>query len=629
MKKILAFLVAWAITQCALAGEVGGYPNANALGGTERMLSDQSGVTVDVTPTQVLSYTNATNHFTSIADSTGNLSYCFGLNACANAVFSNALKGYVTAFGDSTCGGAGSGLSVSGGNVEDTCIGWRAGSNLGAGSQYVTITGVGTLRYAPLATNVTCMGVDDITTATLTTASTLNDVICAGVGNMRNPQSIQQVTSIGDGGTLQGQASAVLNLLDVIGYATFPSTSMGSLTQGGAYGDGIGVNVTSGQNFLLLGYHAGNSICTSLTDVMILSTGASATDCATGAQTHYLNVMNIITTTGTGTPSTSTTKVAGALAAAGGTVVTDLAARADVQVFSASGTWTVSTKGSPTAMKIICIGAGGGGGGGITTTSGTASSGGGGGGGGAYWEATVSPAVAASPQTITVGAAGAAGTAGNPGGIGGTSSFGALIQCPGGGGGGPGQSAAASGGGGGAGTRTAGQSGSGSTGGTGGSSNGTNGGSGASGNNNSTPGGAGSGAGTASGAAGSTGGLASGLFIGGNGGGAGAGVSTTPGTFAGGDALQANSSAHITGGAAGSSSNGGTGTSGTTGIALGWAPGAGGAGGGSAILTFSGGAGGSGGLGSGGGGGGSANSTGAAGAGGAGGAGLVVVITYF
>src|SRR5665213_450603 len=40
----------------ARAGEVGGYPSANPLNGSERMLSDQSGVTVDVTPTQIESF---------------------------------------------------------------------------------------------------------------------------------------------------------------------------------------------------------------------------------------------------------------------------------------------------------------------------------------------------------------------------------------------------------------------------------------------------------------------------------------------------------------------------------------------------------------------------------------------
>lgn len=45
---------------CAIAGaaEVGSYPNASALSGPERMLSDQSGNTVDITPTQLATFAN-------------------------------------------------------------------------------------------------------------------------------------------------------------------------------------------------------------------------------------------------------------------------------------------------------------------------------------------------------------------------------------------------------------------------------------------------------------------------------------------------------------------------------------------------------------------------------------------
>lgn len=53
----------WRLAAClillssnASAGEVGSYPNASALNGTERMLSDQGGATVNITPLQIQSF---------------------------------------------------------------------------------------------------------------------------------------------------------------------------------------------------------------------------------------------------------------------------------------------------------------------------------------------------------------------------------------------------------------------------------------------------------------------------------------------------------------------------------------------------------------------------------------------
>jgi hypothetical protein len=56
--KFLFRCAAIFLTLClpASSGEVGGYPNASTLNGTERMLSDQGGVTVDITPAQLQSY---------------------------------------------------------------------------------------------------------------------------------------------------------------------------------------------------------------------------------------------------------------------------------------------------------------------------------------------------------------------------------------------------------------------------------------------------------------------------------------------------------------------------------------------------------------------------------------------
>lgn len=542
-----------------------------------------------------------------IADSTANLSYCEGFNACAGAVFSSALKGFVTAFGDSVCGGAGGNLSNSGANIELTCMGWRVFSMAGAGSSFSSGFGVGSGRYAALVNNVTLLGVDNATTNTTTVGTSLSGVTIAGVGNARLEQVFSTANIFGNnniGGAVNGLSSPTH--VNILGSNDFASTAITSPTGLTAVGDNLGATCATGNHVMLM--------------------GTNSEDCPLSSTANYLSIEDVLKVTGTNTPSSSVTTVAGTLQQLGGTAVP---LPTDTQVFTSGGTWTRPTTGTIKAVRIICIGGGGGGGGGITTASGTASSGGGGGGGGSYYEATVTGTIAGASQTITVGASGTAGAAAGQGGNGGTGSFGSLLQCPGGGGGGPGGSAANSAGGGGAGTRTAGTQGSGVTGGTGGSSNGMTGAVGAAGTNNGSPGGGASGSGGTNGAAGNTGGIGSALWAGGNSGASGGGVTAGPATTAGGDGLQSNTSTHITGGTAGSGGNGGTGAAGSTGVILDWSPGAAGAGGGSAVAAFVGGAGGAGGRGSGGGGGGSALSTGTAGAGGLGGPGIVVVITLF
>ena len=53
MKYLIVLMI---IASGAVAGEVGNYPNAGALGGSERMLADQNSVTVDITPLQIQTY---------------------------------------------------------------------------------------------------------------------------------------------------------------------------------------------------------------------------------------------------------------------------------------------------------------------------------------------------------------------------------------------------------------------------------------------------------------------------------------------------------------------------------------------------------------------------------------------
>ncbi|SAL10643.1 hypothetical protein AWB73_00140 [Caballeronia turbans] len=163
---------------------------------------------------------------------------------------------------------------------------------------------------------------------------------------------------------------------------------------------------------------AANTVLANATAASAKPTAFAMPSCSTTS-----SALTWTTNTGFGcnTSVATTSFVSSAITAATGRLL-------NVQVFSASGTYTPT---SGTTSIVVTVQAPGGGSGGVAATSTSQSAVSVAGGSGSY--AKVRYTSGFSGATVTIGAVGAAGTAGNnSGGAGGTTSFGSLVSCPGG-----------------------------------------------------------------------------------------------------------------------------------------------------------------------------------------------------
>jgi|HubBroStandDraft_4_1064222.scaffolds.fasta_scaffold00159_12 hypothetical protein len=650
LKRLAAALAACACALIANASEVGGYPTAGPILGPERMLADQAGLTVDITPALLGQY------FFPIIDSEAALS-----NKPAVTSVCDATCGNLTLSGAQTIDSVACSVGVS---VELLTAQTTASQNgpwvcqSGAWTRPTWYPTAGTLQaFQFAAVHVRLGGVYAGSFWDITTSGAITIDTTATTWSIK-PIALDNLTVSGTG-------------CNVSSASLFFATN-GTCQAGGGGGNAFsgivsGTNTSAamvcGTGCSLGTAGSGTITATNAVEVNGAAVPASASVIGTNSSRQFVSQ----TTTGTGNNvlATSPTLVTPALGTPSAAVLTNatglplsglvsqaantflanntgssaaptaisvattqsalaIPCKVDVKVFATAGTqtWTKPASCGSGAAQVTWVkacGSGGGAGSGAVTASGTANSGGGGGGGGGCTEWTAfATASLGSTESVVVGAAGSGGAsvssgAGNNGTNGNTSSFGTTpwISAFGGCLGTGGASGAISSGGGGGGLAIPGFGCSGTVG-------GVNAGTGGAGSQGGASGGDCSGAGgggTPSGGAGTLGGVSRCA----PGGGSGGGVSTSPTAQAGGGAgsnpllTGANGAGICTVGAAGAAS------------ASGYSPGSAGAGGGG-CTTGNAGGGGNGIQASGGGGGGGAVGN-ASGAGGNGGAGYVVAIT--
>ncbi|CAB4211315.1 hypothetical protein UFOVP1428_1, partial [uncultured Caudovirales phage] len=181
------------------------------------------------------------------------------------------------------------------------------------------------------------------------------------------------------------------------------------------------------------------AITTATTTDIVAAPGSSTVRSVTGLRVHNAhastsNAVTVQSTDGTNiTPHWVGTLLAGEsvlfdgdqwvpYTSGGIPKVSGFVGPADIQTFTASGTWTKPTAFTPKIVIVEMIGAGGGGGGGASLATAVVAKGGGGGGGGAWIRGVFAASDLGATVTVTLGTGGTSGagaTAGGSGSVGG------------------------------------------------------------------------------------------------------------------------------------------------------------------------------------------------------------------
>jgi hypothetical protein len=247
---------------------------------------------------------------TSVADPGGGVSIFVGQGSGATTstgAIGAMAKGFFTCVGYVTCGGEGVGMSGPAANVENTAVGWAAGSHLTTG-QFNTFMGVGTARAETTGTNNTIIGVD---------------AMALGTGS--NSNSALGVNALHFGGTsdvamgqaaLQGQSGTTNQHNVALGYNTMSAVTSASFNI--AIGTSTLALDLSGNDNTIVGYNAGSKItagdntcigwqtCLQITgghDNTVIGMQTASTTLVSGANNILIGTSSAVDTPAAGTNS--------------------------------------------------------------------------------------------------------------------------------------------------------------------------------------------------------------------------------------------------------------------------------------------------------------------------------------
>jgi len=286
-----------------------------------------------------------------VTDPGGGVSIFIGQGAgktTTNANITAMLKGFFTCVGYNTCGAIGVGMTAAGTNSENTALGWSAGSAWTTGT-FNTALGVGTQRNETTGTNNTAVGVDSMGQSIATQGN-----VAVGVGTFKYGTSgANNNTAVGNGAL--GGTSLGLAINNVaVGFNALVAETTGSsnvavgffaghaqVAQGNNtyVGSNAGLNATGNHNTYVVAN--GTATCVSGSTNILLGYGL---DCAASGTANIIGIGGTGSTyvwgaTGTGTPSTATTTIAGGLTLPNVTTGTN----ADFVCMAAGGVLTLQT----------------------------------------------------------------------------------------------------------------------------------------------------------------------------------------------------------------------------------------------------------------------------------------------
>lgn len=279
MKKLLLVLLAlWAGVVLAQGNSSSGGITGNVQGSAPSL-----NATNQLTAYKI----NGTTFGWSATDPGGGFSIFYGQGAGLNAGVAGAAKGFFTCIGYQTCGGAGAGNVNNAVNIENSALGWSAGSLLTTGT-FDTALGVGTMRNETTGSNNVSVGVDSMGLSVGTNGST-----CVGVNTCKNGLGTS-LTAVG-GTVLIGQTSSTPTNDVALGSNAMSSSGLTTASFDVVIGVASGNAMTSANNDTLLGFNVGQALTTGASNTL-LGFQVGQTVLTTGSGNILLGTSNAVTT---------------------------------------------------------------------------------------------------------------------------------------------------------------------------------------------------------------------------------------------------------------------------------------------------------------------------------------------